>query len=191
MNIGFIKKHRLRQGLTQSELAKSCGLFQPELSSYEQGNRQLNLERAQQILQQLGFQLVALPIPQKTLSNLADEMSERLIQGATTSELLRMSVEFADSARLSNQIEQLCRISQEPPSTGSSKWDAFIAGVAEWVSLDGGLPAPLWSQDESRSLDEAWFLSPYENQRAFAFQTSPGPFRARCIYVSGPSLASI
>lgn len=42
-----------------------------------------------------------------------------------------------------------------PPSL-SPEWQALLAGAAEWLSAEFGLPHPAWTNDAKYFLDEPW-----------------------------------
>ena len=44
----------------------------------------------------------------------------------------------------------------EPPGTGDDRWDALLAGVAEWLAGRDGFAAPTWAHTPGRTLPAAW-----------------------------------
>lgn len=75
-----------------------------------------------------------------------------------------------------------------PPPTGSQRWDAFVAALAEHLAFHHRLPCPGWTQEPQRSLSSAWFLSTLPAARAAAMETSPASFRRRLIFLNRADL---
>lgn len=72
MQIGTaIQRQRLKKGLTQLQLAHSCGIAQANLSNIEKGRRDLNLVT----LRRIGF---ALDVPAWDLLRCAEEEAQRI-----------------------------------------------------------------------------------------------------------------
>ena len=83
---------------------------------------------------------------------------------------------------------QAALLHQVPPATGSTRWDAFLAALAEHLAFHGGFPCPGWTQEPKRSLPSAWFLSALPAARAAAMETSPASFRRRLIFIDRADL---
>ena len=85
---------------------------------------------------------------------------------------------------------QAALIATPPDATGSRRWDAFVAALAEHLAFHHRLLCPAWTQDENRSLASAWFLSDLPSARAAALETSPASFRRRLIFVDRADLTA-
>lgn len=78
---------------------------------------------------------------------------------------------------------------RDPPShTGSERWDAFLAALAEHLAFHHQVRCPAWTQEEKRSLRTAWFTSSLPAARAAAMETSPASFRRRLIFLDRADL---
>src|SRR5262249_26478569 len=60
-------------------------------------------------------------------------------------------------------------ITARPPETGDPRWDAFVAGLAEWLAVQAGMPAPGWVRDDNRYLRRGWWVTPMKSMRAWEY----------------------
>lgn len=74
-------------------------------------------------------------------------------------------------------------ITDEPPLTGSPKYDALLAAAAEHLCARYDLPAPLWASANERFLTRAWWISPLPSARMYAMVWTPAAFRRHGIYL--------
>jgi hypothetical protein len=51
-------------------------------------------------------------------------------------------------------------VEAEPARTGDVRWDALLAGIAEWLAARDAFPAPTWVGLPERTLAEPW--SPHQ-----------------------------
>jgi hypothetical protein len=73
----------------------------------------------------------------------------------------------------------------------SGRADAYLAAVAEHLSITFGLSAPEWVHDSRRFLPEPWFAAESDSAREFLRGDSPLAFRARNIFVSANALSRV
>ena len=57
---------------------------------------------------------------------------------------MRLLFGFADDFRGSSPPGKIALLQQEPPSTGDARFDAALAGTAEFFAREGQFPAPNW-----------------------------------------------
>lgn len=80
-------------------------------------------------------------------------------------------------------------VAEDPATTGDRRWDAVVAGAAEWVaSRIGSAPAPSWVDQPGRFLDQ-WFQVE-QSGRAGAVAHAPAAFRRRGVLIDPSSLVS-
>lgn len=79
---------------------------------------------------------------------------------------------------------------ERPRPTGSRRFDAFLAALAEHLAFHHALPCPSWTQAPERSLDSAWFITDLPSARAAAMETSPASFRRRLIFIDRNDLTT-
>ena len=105
---------------------------------------------------------------------------------ARDDERWRLIAEFLEEYRHEPERERLALLRLEPPSTGDERWDAFLAGLAEYLAARADRAAPAWA--ERRSLRRFWFPFGSRAARADAFVHSPAAFRRRGIFISPQEL---
>jgi hypothetical protein len=79
-------------------------------------------------------------------------------------------------------------IVEEPPSTGDSRHDAYLAALAEHLAAAHDLERPAWSVQPGRFLDSFWFVSEVPGFRAISIAQAPAAFRRRGVFVPERSL---
>jgi hypothetical protein len=82
-------------------------------------------------------------------------------------------------------------ITAKPPPTGDSRWDAFLAGLSEWLAVRAGLSAPAWVHDADRYLRRGWWVTPMKSMHAWEYAGSPMSFQVRGVYLHRDSLANV
>ncbi len=78
----------------------------------------------------------------------------------------------------------------EPALIGDERFDALLAGAAEYLCVRWGRPGPLWTVSIERFLNTAWWVADLPSARAFAAVWTPAPFRRRGIYLDRHDLTS-
>jgi hypothetical protein len=97
-------------------------------------------------------------------------------------------LQFVDDFRSRRRSTQRELLTSTPVPTGSGLIDAYLAGVAEYLSNEVGLPAPAWVEDTDRFLRTWWIESDVPSARPTAVAQSPAAFRRRGIFVSEKAL---
>lgn len=94
-----------------------------------------------------------------------------------------------DDAASSLEVDAL--VLSEPLTTGDPRWDAVVAGVAEWVAdKRGSQPAPSWVDAPDRFLDRWFHVERTGFGRAGALAHAPAAFRRRGVLVDPLGLVS-
>ena len=88
-------------------------------------------------------------------------------------------LQFVDDFRSRRRSVQRDLVSRRPPQTGSRLLDAYLAGLAEYLSNEVGVPVPAWVEDPDRFLREWWIESDVPSARPTAIAQSPAAFRRR------------
>lgn len=91
--------------------------------------------------------------------------------------------EFLDEFYVSADAKRADMVSAEPPLTYNAHTNAYLAAVAEHLSLNYKLPIPEWTGESSRFLKKAHFPMGLESLKAMAIVKSPVAFRRRMIFV--------
>jgi hypothetical protein len=113
-----------------------------------------------------------------------NEVATRAKSGLLFDPALR---EFLDEFYLSNHARRVAGLADEPICL-SPIHDAYLAAVAEHLSLAYGLEAPLWTRSLHRVLDKPFFAGGMEGLKPLLLVESPLAFRKRNIFVSPDAL---
>ncbi len=108
---------------------------------------------------------------------------ERIIAGEPLDKTLS---EFLDTFYLAPTAEaRLATLEWEPPVTGDARLDALAGAVAEYLARQYRLASvPAWAFEDTRYLDRAWHVSPFDDDgfREYLTWASPAEFRSRNIF---------
>ncbi len=158
-----VRNARRCAGLTQRELARRSGTAQPAIAAYESGARTPTIATLERLLRACDHEVdvVARPRVRRGAASLSDlvptisaDLGEGDEQGA-----LRLLFGFADDFRGSPRPGMVSLIADEPASTGDARFDAALAGVAEFFAAEGGIPVPGWVNGPSRFVTPWWFVA--------------------------------
>jgi hypothetical protein len=91
---------------------------------------------------------------------------------------------FLDAFYSVAQDEKQAMIDDEPPLTSNEYFNAFVAGMAEYLAWSYGLAIPAWSwNDRTRFLRKPVFPCKLEKMKAYLLSSTPSAFRRRLIFV--------
>jgi hypothetical protein len=126
----------------------------------------------------------------ESLADLARDLRQLKItsQAQLPAEASARILQFVDDFRSRRRTIQRQLLTRKPARTGSALVDAYLAGVAEHLSNEVGLPAPEWVEDPDRFLRTWWIESDVPSARPTAFAQSPAAFRRRGIFISERAL---
>lgn len=85
----------------------------------------------------------------------------------------------------------------EPDPVGDRRWDALLAGTAEYACRLFNLAVPGWTAAPGRFLHRFWFViediigRPAPGLAAMAFVSSPPPLANRGVFLDRASLVSV
>jgi transcriptional regulator with XRE-family HTH domain len=188
----LIRTARYAAGITQVELAARAGTTQPAVAAYESGARRPNLATLSRLLDgcEHDVELLARPRVRRgaaSLAELSPLISEDL-SGDRESDAVRLLFGFADDFRGSSRPGRIVLIDQEPPPTGSARFDAALAGIAELFAAEAGIAAPGWVNGSGRFVEPWWFVSSRQAFDAYTLANTPallarhGVFMAREVF---------
>jgi transcriptional regulator with XRE-family HTH domain len=184
----LIREARRDAGITQVELASRAGTAQPAVAAYESGTRTPNLTTLQRLLGacEHDVELVARPRVRRGAASLA-ELSETIsedLTGKHEDDGLRLLFGFADDFRGSSRPGQIALLAQEPPSTGDARFDAALAGVAEFFAAEAGIAAPAWVNGLQRFVEPWWFVASRPAFHAYTLANTPACFARHGVFVA-------
>lgn len=78
---------------------------------------------------------------------------------------------------------------KEAPALIGPVHDAYLAALAEHLSLAYDLPIPDWTESQGNDLKEPFFAGGLESLKATLIQESPTAFRRRLLFVSKNALS--
>jgi len=77
--------------------------------------------------------------------------------------------------------EALCV--DEPSLIGDLRWDALVAGLADYLAQRDGFAAPAWVDQLDRSSATLWYFLDLPSARAAADRDTPDAFRRRGVMI--------
>lgn len=184
----LIRSARQAAGLTQVELARRCETAQPAVAAYESGRRRPNIATLERLLEACDYdvEVVARPRVRRgaaSLSQVAETMQEDLASGDEQA-ALRLLFGFADDFRGSSRAGRIALIADEPESTADARFDAALAGAAEFFAAEGGIPAPAWVNDVGRFVEPWWFVASRPAFHAYTLAHTPALFARHGVFIA-------
>ncbi len=184
----LIKQARHDAGVTQLELAHRAGTAQPAVAAYESGVRTPTLATLERLLDacEHDLQLAAAPRTRRgaaSLDQLAPEIAEDLAR-AREHDALRLLFGFADDFRGSSRPGKISLIREEPPGTGDPRFDAALAGTAEFFAREGDIAAPSWVEGPGRFVEPWWFATDQPAFEAYTFAHTPAVFARHGVFIA-------
>jgi len=113
------------------------------------------------------------------------EVSERVL--SSEMEFGPAVREFLDTFYGTNHEEKFRTVAEIPRSVGMIE-DAYLAAVAEHLSLEYRLPVPEWSESIGFDLERPWFAGGLESLKPILLVESLLAFRRRMLFVSANAL---
>ncbi len=183
-----LRNARLAAGITQRELAERAGTAQPAVAAYESGGRTPNLTTLQRLFGacEHDVELHVLPCVRRgaaSLAELAQTIAEDLDQGRER-DALRLLFGFVDDFRGSSRPGRLALLADEPPPTGQARFDAALAGVAEFFADESEIPAPDWVDGPERFVEPWWFVASRPAFHAYALANTPAVFARHGVFIA-------
>lgn len=186
--MSFVAEIRAHSQLTQDEFATRAGTSRSRLSAYENGRTAPELDTLERLAAAAGLELAVAPKGSRRLANQIRGISRAAAEDRT-SDAVRLVAELLAWVRA--DVVALDALAQEPRTTGDSRWDALLAGVAELLYHEAGRPVPGWASCPARSLDYPWFVTRLRSVRPDIYRETPPPLVARGVLLSASSLQSV
>jgi transcriptional regulator with XRE-family HTH domain len=187
----LVRQVRADAGLSVRALADAAGVAASTVHRIEQGELQPTAETLAQIVEAAGQRLRLEAQPDYAASLVGLARSIRVDAAADPLGPVRRAAELASRFRAAPADVQRRMITAKPPPTGDPRWDAFIAGLAEWLAVRAGLSAPVWVRDGDRYLRRGWWVTPMASMRAWEYAGSPMSFQSRGVYLHRDSLVNV
>jgi transcriptional regulator with XRE-family HTH domain len=184
----LIRDARDAAAITQAELARNAGTAQPAVAAYESGARTPGIATLERLLGACDHDVEVLARPRMrrgaaSLAELAPTIAQD-VQEDRERDALRLLFGFADDFRGSSRPGRLALLSDEPPSTGDDRFDAALAGMAEFFAAEGTIPAPAWVNGPSRFVESWWFVASRPAFHAYTLANTPAVFARHGVFMA-------
>jgi transcriptional regulator with XRE-family HTH domain len=184
----LIRDARRAADITQVELADRAGTAQPAVAAYESGVKTPNLATLERLLGacEHNVEVLAHPRMRRGAASLAElaltieqDLEQSDEQGA-----LRLLFGFADDFRGSSRPGRIALVRDEPPGTGDARFDAALAGIAEFFAAEGAISAPPWVNGPDRFVEPWWFVASRPAFHAYALANTPAVFARHGVFIA-------
>jgi transcriptional regulator with XRE-family HTH domain len=186
---GFLlREARKAAALTQRELADRAETAQPAVAAYESGARVPTLATLSRLLEacDCDLDLVARPRVRRSAASLREVAGQiRLdLRDGREQDATRLLFGFADDFRGSSRPGKISLISEEPAPTGDVRFDAALAGLAEFFAAEAPVPVPEWVDGEGRFAEPWWFVTSRPAFHAYVLAHTPASFARHGVFLA-------
>jgi hypothetical protein len=91
---------------------------------------------------------------------------------------------FADDFRGSSRPGRIALLHDEPLSTGDTRFDAALAGTAEFFAREAEISAPAWVEGPSRFVEPWWFATSSNAFDAYTLANTPAVFARHGVFIA-------
>jgi transcriptional regulator with XRE-family HTH domain len=184
----LIRDARQAAGITQLELAGRAGTAQPAVAAYESGGKTPNLTTLERLLGACEHDIEVLARPRMrrgaaSLVELSQTIEEDLKQ-EQEADALRLLFGFADDFRGSSRPGRIALLRDEPSDTGDARFDAALAGVAEFFAVEDAIPTPAWVNGSGRFVEPWWFVASRPAFHAYTLANTPAVFARHGVFIA-------
>ncbi|NUS45023.1 MAG: helix-turn-helix transcriptional regulator [Mycobacteriaceae bacterium] len=192
-----LRKERLRRHVSQADVAARIGTTQSAIARFESGLSDPRLSTMERYADAIGVEFTIRAVADRSTLRMVAVDVRQSLDTAGASESLRQVIQFVDDTARLEAAEVSTRIREEPDSVGDSRWDALLAGIAEYVGRRAGVATPGWASAPGRFLHRFWFViedvlsRPAPGLAAHSFVSSPPELAARGVFLDRASLVSV
>ena len=184
----ILRQSRQEAGLTQRQLAEATGSSQPAIAAYESGRRVPHPKTLETLLERCGFDLSYCARPRirrgaQSLAELVPTIQDDLGRDREA-DARRLLFGFADDFRGSSMVGQRSLIAERPAPTGDPRYDAALAGMAEYFAREAQILAPSWVDDPDRFVEPWWFVTDRQAFHAYVMANTPAVFAKHGIFMA-------
>lgn len=163
MSSSILEAARKSKGVSQVKLAERANTYQANISLIESGGTDPGISTVEQCLSPLGFTLIAIPTNKPSVAEFALTIG-KAIKEKKEARAFRLVIQLNDNLKSVEPGICVALTVAPPPSTGSVRHDALLAGVVEKVLSERKLPIPKWVSEDSRRLPVPWVVDKYETE---------------------------
>jgi transcriptional regulator with XRE-family HTH domain len=184
----LIKDARRDAGITQLQMARRAGTAQPAVAAYESGARTPTVATLERLLDacEHDLEMQALPRVRRgaaSLEQLAQTIAEDLGEDRER-DALRLLFGFADDFRGSSRPGRIALLAEKPSPTGDARFDAALAGTAEFFAREGAIPSPSWVDEPNRFVEPWWFAASRPAFEAYTLAHTPAVFARHGVFIA-------
>jgi transcriptional regulator with XRE-family HTH domain len=182
---------RRSAGLSLRQLARRADLATSTVHRVERGELHPTVETVERIVTAAGRRLV-LEVPADSSGSvlglgLAVAVA---VEADDTSLVVRQAAELVSRFDHASADGRRQMLAVEPSPAGSEEWDAFLAGLAEWLAVRGDVEPPAWTRRPDRFLRRGWWVTPMRSLRAWEYAGTPVSLQRRGVYLHRESLVN-
>jgi hypothetical protein len=191
----LLRDARTKAALTQGDLARRAATAQSAVAAYETGARRPSLATLERLLgacdQDLG--VIARPRIRRGAASLAELAATIRVDLAAGEEqnAMRLIFGFADDFRGSSRPGRSALIAVEPAATGDPRFDAALAGTAEFFAAEGGIEVPVWVDGPDRFVEPWWFVASSPAFHAYTLAHTPAAFARHGVFIAREVFARV
>ena len=184
----LIKRARQTAGITQLQMAQLAGTAQPAVAAYESGARIPTIATLERLFDACEHDL-DIDISPRTrrgaasLAQLVPTIAEDLAQDRE-GDALRLLFGFADDFRGSSRPGRIALLQEEPAPTGDARFDAALAGTAEFFAREGEIETPKWVDRPNRFVEPWWFATSKRAFEAYTLAHTPAVFARHGVFIA-------
>ncbi len=97
---------------------------------------------------------------------------------------MRLLFGFADDFRGSSRPGKIVLLQEEPAKTDDPRFDAALAGTAEFFAREGNIPTPGWVEEPSRFVEPWWFVTSKPAFDAYTLAHTPAVFARHGVFIA-------
>jgi hypothetical protein len=183
--LGSARRYR---GVSGRALARSAHASQPGVTDVEHGRTDATTGRLDKLLRPLGYSLAVLPTRLGTVADAAEQVRS-FTEDDRPDAALRVVWQLAADLSTPDLALRVALCIAPPASTGSSRFDALLAAVADHALT--GLPRPTWLDEPWRTLAEPWDVEPVPALRAAARAATPPEIARHGVFLDAAELINI
>jgi len=187
-----VREVRASTGLSVRTLAKRAGVAPSTVHRIETGALDPTMSTLSKVVQGAGADLVVSVEldPTSSVAALGSWIRTQADHDETVWPV-RHAAGLVARVRATRQYAPLRWVEAAPSPTGDSRWDCFLAALADWIADSEHCARPAWTGRPDRFLDEAWWVTPMTSMKAWEYAGSPAAFRHRGIYLHRDSLVNV
>lgn len=98
-------------------------------------------------------------------------------------------LEFLEEYEHEPPTDRRSLVEAEPARTGDARWDALLAGIAEWLAARDSFPTLPWVGTPERTLSEPWSPHKLTSLQRLAADNAPPEIRQHGVLIDPYDLA--